>query len=320
MEQEAPGVTNAENMTRAPGGSRGARNTGRRRRKIHKTYSKRWRKRKPEEMFAARVRRGAVIPGTRAHRHPNDPDPVEPFSITIEEGGVITMELVAHQGRSKRAYRTAVPGKRVEQERAAEWMEGGARGERRAEAQSGVRATEERKGEGEMMEGGKARRGWGSPPEAFSRSRQDELSGTGRGGGHSGRNKRRNKCGGERKVHQGFGYLDGGRMQNNDIGNGDNLIAMVVAEEDALDGVHGAPVFLGGQLFGFAIQVCCRDCKKIRNPSDDLYSDKVVSVVSILCGCCKIPQTKSVHFLFCAYMHLFTGNIHRSEWAIMSQE
>lgn len=33
------------------------------------------------------------------------------------------------------------------------------------------------------------------------------------------------------------------------------IIAVVVVELEGVSGVHGAPVFLGGQLFGFAIQV-----------------------------------------------------------------
>ena len=32
-------------------------------------------------------------------------------------------------------------------------------------------------------------------------------------------------------------------------------IFIAVVEEEPLDGAHGAPVFLGGQLFGFVIQV-----------------------------------------------------------------
>lgn len=260
--------TDTDKMTTVPGRLTETRNTSRHEHNSRKTYSKRYRKHKPEEAASVRVRRGAVIPGTTAHRHPNDPDPVEPFAIAVEHGGVIAMELVVHQGRSKRAYRTAVLGRRVEQ--APAWMEAGARAACRTEVQGVVGATEEWKGDEMVMEGGRGR-GCGNTPTALPTGRQDGLPGTGRGGCHGGRNRKRRKSDGDGERRQGVGCL-GGEGRNTTDGNQQNIV-VVVAEEEALDGVHGAPVFVGGQLFGFAIQVH----EVFRHLADHRYIDMLES-------------------------------------------
>lgn len=241
---DVPDLASASETSTVPGRSTEAIN----KHKTRKKYSRRHRNLKPDEGAAtARIRRGAVVPGTAAHRHPNDPDPVEPFEITIEDGGVVAMELVAHQGKSKRAFRTAVLGPRAKQ--AAEWMEEGARGACQPEIQGGLGAGGE-----EVMEGGRGE-GWGSTSAAVATGRRGELPGPGRGVSYSRRNKKRSNSDGEGVLSQGNDCPGHEIWQNNDD-NGDGPgVSVTVSEEEALDGVHGAPVFLGGQLFGFAIQV-----------------------------------------------------------------
>lgn len=114
-----------------------------------------------------RVRRGAVIPGTRASKHPNKPTP---FVIKVEDGAIF-LELVAHiHGAGKDAHRLAV-----------QWVGRG------------------RESDGEVV--------------------------------------------GEEAA--------GARCATFTAG-----IPVEVADtKDFLDGIHGAPVFLGGRLFGFALQV-----------------------------------------------------------------
>lgn len=116
-----------------------------------------------------RVRRGAVIPGTRASRRPNEPTPCEAFVIKVEDG-VIFLELVAHAcGAGKGVFRLAVQGV----------------------------------GHGRERDGGSGGEAAGVRPARF----------------------------------------------------GTTEIPVVAESARDLDGVHGAPVFLGGRLFGFALQV-----------------------------------------------------------------
>lgn len=50
------------------------------------------------------------MPGTRAWRRPNDPGPIEPFSISVQDD-VIYLELVVYcNGGIKRVHRLAVRG------------------------------------------------------------------------------------------------------------------------------------------------------------------------------------------------------------------
>lgn len=134
----------------------------------------------------ARVRRGAAMPGTRSYRRPNDPDPDEPFAITVENGAIF-LELVAHaHGGSKSAYRLA-----VHRMGTSNWREQGA-----SRAPAGAE-------EGEVH------------------SREVHP------------------------VHEAKLIKFKGGVQ----------IPVVAAEKENLDGVHAAPVFLGGQLLGFALQV-----------------------------------------------------------------
>lgn len=239
-------LTSADDIKTVPANLTEPRNTY----KHRKPSSKRHRHRKLEEVAIARVRRGAVVPGTTAHRHPNEPDPVEPFAITVEDGGVVVMELVAHQGKRKRAYRAAVLGPRVKQGEG--WMEaGGGTGM----SQGVSRAAGERKREKEVIEGGRGG-DWGSTPAALSERRRGGLPGPGRGGCDSGgRKKKRSKSDEEGRLSQGIDCPESERRKTNGEHGDEPSVAVVVAEEEALDGVHGAPVFLGGQLFGFAIQV-----------------------------------------------------------------
>lgn len=143
------------------------------------------------------LRRGAVYPGTRAYRHPNDPDAVEPFSITVEQDGVVSMEIVAHiHGRSKRTYRALVQGGKV------------------------------------------------------GTAREDVVEGCLKGGSAAGT---------ETGAVRDAGCLDGdgyelGEKKGMFPADG-VVIAVAFAEKEPLDGVHGAPVFMGGKLFGFAMQV-----------------------------------------------------------------
>lgn len=189
-----------------------------------------------------------MVPGTTAYKHPNDPDPDEPYSITVENGGVVAMELVAHQGKSKRAFRTTVLGPRVKL--AAELTGAGARGSCVLGVQGGVGATREEEATG----GGKGR-GLGNTSAALKIGRQDGLPGTERGASHSGKKKKRRKSDGEDLMDQGA-HCPGDERRKRTEENGDEpSVAVVVSEGEALDGVHGAPVFLGRQLFGFAIQV-----------------------------------------------------------------
>lgn len=122
-----------------------------------------------KEYSNSRVRRGGVIPGTRASRFPNEPTPCEASVIKVEDG-VIFLELVAHAyGAGKGAFRLAVQGVRHSRER------------------------------------------------------------DGRSGG---------EAAGVRRAR--FATTE---------------IPVVTESAKDLDGVHGAPVFLGGRLFGFALQV-----------------------------------------------------------------
>lgn len=214
-------------------------------------HKHRYRSQKPEEVAIARARRGAVIPGTKAHRHPNDPEPVEPFAVTVEGGGHIALELVCiGAGKRKSAHRAVVLGPGMQQ--AALSMEARARGACHSEVQRLPRSTGSRKLEEEVMAGGRGE-AWDSTQAAVPSGEQDGLPRTGKGGGPREKVKRRSD--GERPVSQSVDCPGGEKRENLKESDDEPSIAVVVAEEEALDGVHGAPVFLGGQLFGFAIQV-----------------------------------------------------------------
>jgi len=201
------------------------------------------RKKKPGEVTYARVRRGAVVPGTKASRHPNDPEPPEPFSITVTQGGVVVMEMVAHCGRRKRACPTAVLGQGAVRFAAEEDRKGWRKEEkeedaRLTEVQAAAAATEKLR----VNEGGRElEQRWSRATAASGRRRRHAtekgLAGT----------SKRSCLGGERDERQWNSRDENGEETN---------IAVVIADEEALDGVHGAPVFVGGRLFGFAIQVC----------------------------------------------------------------
>lgn len=168
-------------------------------------------------MADKRVRRGGVIPGTKAYRRPNDPDPVEPFSISVEQGGVVLMEMVAHaHGRNKRAHRLAVQSDVVA-------LRGGTAIEPAARVERDCPRKEDCAG-----------------PRTLARAGESAA-------GDVGKEEARNAASEGGRV--------GGRGQGLAAYNERAAIAVVVSEEEMLDGVHGAPVFMGGQLFGFAVQV-----------------------------------------------------------------
>lgn len=201
------------------------------------------RKHKPGEAAYARIRRDAIVPGTKAYKHPNEPEPPEPFSITVVQGGFIEMEMVAHRGRRKRVYLTAVPGQGVGQVATERGEEG--RGREKTEdarligMQAAPGATEEWRVKGGVQ---------GRRPE---NSRSPVTADLGEGQ----RGETEKRLAGTRKGC-GLGDARDEPEWNSRAENGEEInIAVVIADEDDLDGVHGAPVFLGGQLFGFAIQV-----------------------------------------------------------------
>lgn len=92
-------------------------------------------------------------------------------------------------------------------------------------------------------------------------ARESALDGD--GGPADGRAGRK-QTGGELAVgchdtdRTGNTMTEGGREQGRK-GDGYSVdgveIAVVIAGTEPLDGVHGAPAFMGGQLFGFAMQV-----------------------------------------------------------------
>lgn len=262
-------TTKAETDAAATGGTKRAHR--RRHRHGHAGLD---RNKKFGETAGGRVRRGAVIPGTKAYRHPNDPEPVEPFSITVGKGGVISLEMVAHaHGRGKRAYHTAVLGKGVGQ--SAEGIEGGR--ERGSVRDGGVFGSAVQRSGGTAGEWGRQEEGGGKgmpegrvsvePPSAggWPKIAEEGVLGAGGGGGcviTSTNNVNSRQGGGEGCRSDGWTDSDEYERKKKMTAEDDhraNIAVVVVAEQEGVGGVHGAPVFLGGQLFGFAIQVHTAD-------------------------------------------------------------
>lgn len=259
-------MTKIEIGAAATGGTKRAR-----RRRHHHGHAGRDRNKNFGETASVRVRRGAVIPGTKAYRHPNDPDPVEPFSITVGKGGVISLEMVAHaHGRGKRAYHAAVLGQGVGQ--AAEGREG--RRERGDMRDGGVLGTAVQRSRGtggkwggEEEGGGKGMPGGRVSPEpapagGYPNVAEEGVPGAGGGGCvNSNTNNTNNGGGGEGCRGDGWNGKDDYERKRKKTAEDDHRanISVVVAEQESVGGVHGAPVFLGGQLFGFAIQVHTSD-------------------------------------------------------------
>eukprot|EP00903_Cladosiphon_okamuranus_P006797 g6625.t1 len=217
--------------------------------KHRKPYSKRHRRHKLEKASIARVRRSAVVPGTRAHRHPNDPDPVKPFAISVEDGGVVVMELVAHQGKTKRAYRAAVVGPRRKQGEGRKEV-GGETGMYHFDVEGWLGAAGEGKGEKGVMEGGRGEN-WGSTRAAFSARRPKGLPGSGRGGSDGGgREKKRSKNDGEGRLSQREGIKgDETVAENKPVGEGKGGIPTVTSTPMLLEKMlhlfgHGTPASL----------------------------------------------------------------------------
>lgn len=158
------------------------------------------------------------------------------------------MEMVAHCGRRKRAYRTAVLGQGVG--RVAE--EGDRERWRKEEKEEGARlsgvqvaagATEEvRVKKGAQGRGLEKR--WSCLTTAAGERQRDESE-----EGRTGIGKR--SCLG--------GESDEPEWNSRSESDEDTSIPVVIVDDEALDGVHGAPVFVGGQLFGFSIQVCAME-------------------------------------------------------------
>ncbi|CAM9586552.1 unnamed protein product, partial [Ectocarpus sp. 12 AP-2014] len=168
-----------------------------------------------------RVRRGGVFPGAKAYRRPNDPNPVEPFAISVEQGGVVLMEMVAHaHGRNKRAHRLAVQSDVV--------------------ALGVVTATEPAATtEAARVERDRSRNEAGAGRRTLARAGESVA-------GDLGKREARNAA--------SDGGSIGGKGEGPAAYNERAAIGVVVSEQEMSDGVHGAPVFMGGQLFGFAVQ------------------------------------------------------------------
>ncbi len=153
------------------------------------------------------------------------------------------MEMVAHRGRRKRAYRTAVLGQGVGRVAA----EGDLERWRREEKGEGARLTGVQAAAGAIAELRVKKGGQGRGPEK-RRSRGTTAPGEGQPDepeeGQTGTGK--SSCLG--------GESEGPEKKSRPESGEETSIAVVIADEEVLDGVHGAPVFVGGQLFGFAIQ------------------------------------------------------------------
>lgn len=198
-----------------------------------------------------RARRGGIVPGERAWNRPKDPNAVEPFAIKVENDEIF-LELVAHaHGGGKRAYRLAV--KRVELGGPTQGWEAGRekgielqmRGGEGVRGRSGRELSGRKEGAWELSSGG--------DDEA---ERKMPMAGSGRGRSGGGCGERNFSCNGGSEAE--------GKTPRNGV-----VISVGFVGEGHLDGVHGAPVFLGGQLFGFALQVCMFGERKNKTNVDD---------------------------------------------------
>lgn len=190
-----------------------------------------------------RDRRGGIVPGERAWNRPKDPNAVEPFTIKVENDE-ISLDLVAHaHGGGKRAYRLSV--KRMEVRGSTEGGE-----------------TGRRKEIGRQMQGGEGGRGRSGPERIGGGEGEWDLSSGGDGWPERNMPRAENGRGwsGAGSGARNLCYSDSGQAEGKT--SRDATISVGVVGESRPDGVHGAPVFLGGRLFGFALQVCDQRQKK----------------------------------------------------------
>ena len=111
--------------------------------------------------------------------------------------------------------------------------------------------------DGGEAEKGERGRGRGSEREQTLRSPDGGGTGTG-----NGRSERERGGGGERTSRSDGKDGEAEMKMKTKTPLPETAIAVGVSGEGHLDGVHGAPVFLGGKLFGFVLQVRREKTKK----------------------------------------------------------